>query len=107
VPEQCATAKRIGVADDQEELARGSFMNRIAIAVLAAGISALAACRESPEEAQAENIQANAEAAADAFEEAADNAGNENVEEALENAAEGIREGGENIADQVVDNSAE
>jgi acyl-CoA reductase-like NAD-dependent aldehyde dehydrogenase len=82
-------------------------MNKIAMVAVALGLGALSACEKSPEEAQAENIEANADNAADAFEEAADNTGNEAEAEVLENIADELREGGDNIADNVVENAAD
>ena len=82
-------------------------MNRFSIAVAALGLGGLGACQDSPEEAQAENIQANADAAADAVEEAADNATNVDVEAALDNVAEQLREEGDTAAGEVIGNAAE
>ena len=66
---------------------------------VAAGIAALAACNQSPQEQAADNIEANAEMTADNLEEAADNAPTEATEDALENQADAIREAGEENAD--------
>jgi uncharacterized lipoprotein len=82
-------------------------MRKLTIVAVAVGLGALSACSKSPEEAQADNIQANADNAAEAFEEAADNATNENVEAALENVADELRDTGDNIAESVTENAAQ
>lgn len=70
---------------------------------VALGISALAACNNSPTEQAADNIEANAEMTADNLEEAADNASTEAGEDNLENAADATREAGEENADAIRD----
>jgi hypothetical protein len=73
---------------------------KIAAAVaLALGVSALAACNQSPQEEAADNIEANAEMTADNMEEMADNATTESAEDSLENQADATREAGEEAAD--------
>ena len=74
-------------------------MNRIKLTMVAAGLCALAACNNSPQEQKADNIEANAEATADNLEEAADNATTDAREDALENQASQVREQGEEKAD--------
>jgi hypothetical protein len=82
-------------------------MNRFSIAVVALGLGGLGACQDSPEKAEANNIQVNADAVANAVQEAADDATNVNVEEALENVAEQLREDGDTAAGEVTGNAAE
>jgi hypothetical protein len=77
-------------------------MKKISTALaVAAGVFALSACNQSPQEQAADNIEANAENIADNLEEAADNTAMESTEDNLENAADATREAGENAADQV------
>jgi hypothetical protein len=77
-------------------------MNKILTALaVAAGLTALSACNQSPQEQAADNIEANAENIADNLEEAADNTAMESTEDNLENAADATREAGENAADEV------
>ena len=66
----------------------------VAIAV-ALGVSALAACNSSPQEEQADNIEASAENTADMM--------TENMEMNAENRAEEVRAEGDNAADAVED----
>ena len=82
-------------------------MNKITIAAVALGLSALAGCSKSPEQAQADNIEANAENAADAFDAAAGNTANEAEAEVLENVADELRDTGDNIAEAVEENAAD
>ncbi|GAA3998342.1 hypothetical protein [Sphingomonas humi] len=74
-------------------------MNKLKLTMVAAGIAALAACNNTPQEQKADNIEANAEATADNLEEAADNATTEAREDSLENQADMVREKGEEKAD--------
>lgn len=62
--------------------------------VVAAGLAALAACNQSPQENAAENIEANADNVSENIEMNAENA-SENVQANAENAAENV----ENTAD--------
>lgn len=64
----------------------------------AIGLCALSACNQSPREAAADNIEANAEMQADNLEDTADNATTDAGEAALENQADATREAGENAA---------
>jgi len=82
-------------------------MNKMTIAAVALGLSALAACSKSPEEAQADNIEANADNAADAFDAAADNTSNAAEAAVLENVADDLRDTGDNIAENVTENAAD
>lgn len=74
---------------------------------LAAGVAALAACNNSPREQTADNIEANAEAAADNIEDMADNASTDPAEDALENRADATREAGQNAATDLRTNDAD
>lgn len=74
-------------------------MNTLKLTMLAAGLAALAACNNTPQEQAADNIEVNAEMTADNLEEAADNATTDAQEDALENAASQTREAGEEKAD--------
>jgi hypothetical protein len=76
-------------------------MKKVMILGLAAGLMPLAACNSSPREQAADNIEANAEAAADNLEEAADNATTEAGEDAIENAADAVRATGQNQAEDM------
>jgi len=78
-------------------------MKAIQTLAVAAGLAALAACNNSPQEQQADNMEANAEMTADNLEEAADNAANDATEDALENQASQVREQGEENADATRD----
>ncbi|HEX8413249.1 MAG TPA: hypothetical protein VF637_05110, partial [Sphingomicrobium sp.] len=69
-------------------------MNKANIFALVLGIGALAACQQSPQEAQADNIEANADAAAESFEAVAENVDNEVIADQIENQAEGLRDTG-------------
>jgi hypothetical protein len=85
-----------------DRFTNGDYPMRIMTALaVAAGVAALAACNESPQEQQADNIEANAEMQADNLEEAADNATTEASEESLENQADATREAGDDAAEAV------
>jgi len=76
-------------------------MKKIATAaVVALGVMSLAACKQSPQEQAADNIEANAENTADVIEANTENA-SDMVEANGQNAADEVRAAGENAADQV------
>jgi hypothetical protein len=64
-------------------------MKTTTVLAIALGIGALAACKQSPNEQTADNIEANAEATAD------------NMEANAQNTADQVRAEGENTADAV------
>jgi hypothetical protein len=74
----------------------------IAIAV---GLAALTACKQSPQENTADNIEANAENTADTIEANADNM-SANIQANAENTADAVRDAGENKADAVRNSAA-
>src|SRR5688572_23596342 len=78
---------------------QGIIMKITTTLAVAAGLAALAACNQSPQEQTADNIEANAEMTADNLEEMADETANDATEENLENAADATREAGEENAD--------
>lgn len=82
-------------------------MKMITALAVAAGISALAACNESPREEAAENIEMNGENVADNLEEAADNATTEAGEDSLENQADAVRDNADAAADDLRTNDAD
>ena len=82
----------------------GKKMKSVALGAVVAGLFALAACNDTPQENKAEAIEANAEIVADNLEAAADNTTNEVVEDRLENQAEEVRDEGEEKADAVESN---
>jgi hypothetical protein len=67
---------------------------------VAVGLAALAACRQTPQENAAENIEANAENVAENIEANAANL-SENIQANAENAAENVQANAENAADTV------
>ena len=69
-------------------------------AAVAFGILGLAACKQSPQEQAADNIEANAENVVDTIEANTENA-SDAVEANGQNAADEVRAQGENAADQV------
>ena len=76
-------------------------MKKISTALaVAAGVVALSACNQSPQEQAADNIEANAENTADIIESNTENAA-DMVEANGQNAAEDVRAAGENAADEV------
>ena len=76
-------------------------MKKISTALaVAAGVFALSACNQSPQEQAADNIEANAENTADMIESNTENAA-DMVEANGQNAAEDVRAAGENAADEV------
>ncbi|MFL6800665.1 MAG: hypothetical protein ACJ8EQ_02720 [Sphingomicrobium sp.] len=77
---------------------RGQSMKIITTLATAAGLAALAACNNSPQENAADNIEANAENTADMIEANGANAA-ENVEANAQNSADQVRAEGENAAD--------
>jgi hypothetical protein len=76
-------------------------MKALHVLSLTVGLIALSACRESPREEAAENVEANADAIAENLEDAADAAPNEEVEANLENEADQIRNLAEESANAV------
>jgi hypothetical protein len=75
------------------------LMKKISTAVaIALGVAALAACKQSPNEQAADNIEANAENTADTIEANAENQADV-IQENAENAADQVRAEGENAAD--------
>ena len=78
-------------------------MKKISTAIaVAAGVFALSACNQSPQEQAADNIEANAENTADIIEfEHRERRGHGRSER--QNAAEDVRAAGENAADEVRD----
>ena len=69
-------------------------MKTTTVLAIALGIGALAACKQSPQEQTADNIEANAENTADTIEANADNA-SENMQANAENSADAVRNAGE------------
>jgi hypothetical protein len=67
---------------------------------VAVGLAALAACKQSPQENAAENIEANAENVAENIEANAANL-SENIQANAENASENVQANAENAADAV------
>lgn len=82
-------------------------MKKVVVPVLAASLALLGACNSSPQEAAADNIQANAEAMADNLEDMADNASTEAGEDALENQADAVRATGDNMAADLTTHDAD
>lgn len=82
-------------------------MKKVFAIAMAAGVMSLAACNSSPREQAADNVEANAEAAADNLEEAADNATTEAAEDNLESAADNVRAMGDNQAEDLRTNDAD
>ena len=76
-------------------------MKTTTVLAIALGIGALAACKQSPQENTADNIEANAENTADAIEANADNVPGVTVNDTADNAADAVRAEGENAADAV------
>ena len=79
---------------------REKFMKITTTLMLAAGLTALAACNQSPKENVADNIEANAENTADNIEANASNVA-DNVEANAQNTADAVRDAGNNTADAV------
>ena len=75
-------------------------MKTTTVLAIALGIGALAACKQSPQENVADNIEANAENTADTIEANTSNA-SDNIQAAGENAADAVRNQGEQKADAV------
>ena len=65
-------------------------MKTTTVLAIALGIGALAACKQSPQENTADNIEANAENTADTIEANADNAA-DNLQANAENTADAVR----------------
>ena len=70
------------------------------VLAIALGLGALAACKQSPKEQTADNIEANAENVADNIEANADTV-SDNLEANAQNTADAVRDAGENKADAV------
>lgn len=81
-------------------------MKKIFVLTAAAGLAALSACNNSPQEQAADNIEANAEAVADNLEDAADNMTGAGAA-AMENQADAVRATGENQAEDLMTNDAD
>lgn len=81
-------------------------MRKLACALAAAGLAALAACNDTPAENAAENVEAAADNEADLLEEMADNATTDAAEDNFQNAAENVEEAGENAADAIESNAS-
>lgn len=82
-------------------------MKKVFAVAAAAGLIALSACNTSPREQAADNIEANAEAAAENLEAAADNATTPGAESALDNQADATRAMGDNMAEDLRTNDAD
>ncbi len=82
-------------------------MKKMTILAAAAGLLALSACNNTPQEQAADNIESNTEAMADNLEDMADVAGTENAEDALENQADMTRDMGQNQAEDMRTNDAD
>jgi hypothetical protein len=78
-------------------------MKKALILSVAMSLATLSACSKSPQEAAADNIQANAEATADNLEDMADNTTGA-AADALENQADATRAMGDNMADDLTTN---
>jgi len=77
-------------------------MKKISTAIaIALGVVSLSACKQSPQEQAADNIEANAENTADAIEANADNVPGVTLNDTADNAADAVRAEGENAADAV------
>ena len=86
---------------DANETNRGmQIMKTTTVLAIALGLGSLAACNKSPQEATADNIEANAENVADTIEANADNAA-DNIQANADNAADAVRNAGEVKADSV------
>jgi hypothetical protein len=79
---------------------RGKFMKITTTIAVAVGLLGLAACKQSPTENKADQIEANAENTADTIEANADNMA-DNVQANAENRADAVRNAGETKADSV------
>lgn len=82
-------------------------MKKLTILAAAAGLLALGACNNTPQEQAADKIESNTEAMADNMEDMADGAATENAEDALENQADMTREMGQNQAEDMRTNDAD
>lgn len=78
-------------------------MKKLPFAIVGAAALALAACGGQGDDALADNVEDNYEAAADNLEAAADNASTEAEADALENQADALEEEGEKKADAIDD----
>jgi outer membrane PBP1 activator LpoA protein len=81
-------------------------MKKIFAVAAVVGALALSACNNSAQEQAADNIEANAEAAAENLEAAADNMTG-NAAEGLENQADAVRALGDNQAEDMRTNDAD
>jgi regulator of protease activity HflC (stomatin/prohibitin superfamily) len=79
---------------------RGISMKITTTLAVAAGLAALTACNNNPQENKADNIEANAENSADLIEANAANAA-DNLQANAENTADAVRNAGDNTADAV------
>jgi hypothetical protein len=90
---------------DERRPQKGSEqMKKTTVLAIALGLGALAACKQSPQEQTADNIEANAENTADTIEANAENA-SDTMQANAENAADTVRNEGENKADAVRNSS--
>lgn len=78
-------------------------MNKLSFAVVGAAALALAACGGQGDDALADNVEDNYEAAADNLEAMADNTANGAEAAALENQADALEETGDDKADAIDD----
>ena len=79
---------------------QGKVMKITTTVAVAVGLLGLAACKQSPTENKADQIEANAENTADTIEANADNVA-DNVQANAENKADAVRNAGDNKADAV------
>lgn len=82
-------------------------MNKISILAAAAGLLALSACNNTPQEQAADKIESNTEAMADNMEDMADQSGNAMAADAMENEADAMRSTGQNQAEDMRTNDAD
>lgn len=81
-------------------------MKKAIVLGIAMGLATLTACSKSPQEAAADNIQANAEMTADNLEDMADNTSGA-AADALENQADATRATADNMADDLTTHDAD
>jgi hypothetical protein len=82
-------------------------MKKIVTLAAAAALVSLGACNKSPEQAAADNIEANADAMADNMEELAGNTSDPAMANMLENEADATRAEGANMAEDLTTHDAD
>jgi len=97
---ELGTVAALGRFPTAFQITQGIVMKITTTIAVAIGLAALTACKQSPQENTADNIEANAENTADVIEANAANV-TANIEANAENTAAAVRNAGETKADAV------